>query len=487
MMLLLFASCSGDDIESEDPVYVQVLLKNTGWHWHDKWLDVYDDWYQEGYDSYELHFLDDNTGYLLNYWWRKDDERYGGTDFDHFYYEVKSDGTIHLDFITHDAVDLKINQIKIENDHCLSCVGPDCDLLLEKMEKVDTERISEHTFKFENATLFLNSTGSMVIKGSGKLSVDGVTEENCQQIYKWQNHYVKSVEFDGDITHIGDYLFYKSNVETIKNWDSVESIGEGAFFQSEINCPLPRQLQTIGRGAFFQSKINSSLPDNLKSIDDLAFAESAITDLSKTKSRGCRIGKEAFFACAKLKYVNEDFISSATYIGDRAFYFCSHLDLGELHFSSKTDSIGRGSFCFVNSIKSISFEEGIRYIGPSAFFVEEETFQNELRLPNSVKTLERPFYGFKVNKIYLGNSIETIDAPIITSLQKYKGDLYIPMKEPTITFKYYVTSGILHYSVNDFNSGRLDYLWTLHVPKGSKELYQQAYGWKEFGTIVDDL
>ena len=61
------------------------------------------------------------------------------------------------------------------------------------------------------------------------------------------------------------------------------------------------------------------------------------------------------------------------------------------------------------------------------------------------------------------------------------------MKEPPITFKHYVTSGILHYSVNDFNSGRLDYLWTLHVPKGSKELYQQAYGWKEFGTIVDDL
>ena len=61
------------------------------------------------------------------------------------------------------------------------------------------------------------------------------------------------------------------------------------------------------------------------------------------------------------------------------------------------------------------------------------------------------------------------------------------MKEPTITFKYYVTRGILYYSVDGFNSGMLDYLWTLHVPKGSKELYQQAYGWKGFGTIVDDL
>lgn len=297
MMLLLFASCSGDDIESEDPAYVQVLLKNTGWRWSDKWLDIYDDWYHEGYDSYELHFVDDETGFLLSRWWRYDGDRVGGTDFDHFYYKVKSDGTIHLDFITHDAVDWNVNQIKVVDNQHLSCVGPDCDLLLEKIP-VNTEPISEYTFKFENASLFLNSAGTMVIKGSGKLAVDGVTEENCQQIYKWQNHYVKSVEFDGDITHIGDFLFYKSNVETIKNWDSVESIGEGAFFQSEINCPLPRQLQTIGRCAFSQSKINSSLPDNLKNIDDFAFEGSAITDLSKTKSRGCRIGVQQIISAA---------------------------------------------------------------------------------------------------------------------------------------------------------------------------------------------
>ena len=467
MMLLLFASCSGDDIESEDPVYVQVLLKNTGWHWHDKWLDVYDDWYQEGYDSYELHFLDDNTGYLLNYWWRKDDERYGGTDFDHFYYEVKSDGTIHLDFITHDAVDLKINQIKIENDHCLSCVGPDCDLLLEKMEKVDTERISEYTFKFENASLFLNSAGTMVIKGSGKLAVDGVTEENCQQIYKWQNHYVKSVEFDGGITHIGDYLFYKSNVETIKNWDSVESIGAFAFAGSQLNC---------------------SLPKNLKRIDHNAFAASNLTDLSNIACRDCWIGKEAFYNCKKLKSVNEYFIGSATHIGDYAFLYCQKLALGDLHFKSQIDSIGHMALG-VNKIQSVSFDEGIKYIESFAFSPSETTIQDELRLPNSIKSIHTgTFDNFRVNKIYLGNAVEYIDDhPFIYMNGKMIGDLYVPMDNPVSFKENYFSPYLIEYYNNNYQYFKLDHLWTLHVPKGSKKLYQQAYVWKGFGTIVDDL
>lgn len=466
MMLLLFASCSGDDIESEDPAYVQVLLKNTGWRWSDKWLDIDDDGYLEGYDSYELHFVDDKTGYFLNHWYRNDGDRVSGTAFDHFYYEVKRDGTIHLDFITHDAIDLNFNQIKVVDNQHLSCVGPDCDLLLEKIP-VNTEPISEYTFKFENASLFLNSAGTMVIKGSGKLAVDGVTEENCQQIYKWLNHYVKTVEFDGEITHIGDFLFYKSGVEVIKNWDSVESIGKGAFFQSEINSPLPNKLQYIGYAAF---------------------AGSNLTNMSDIRCRECYIDHWAFSGCKNLKSINEDFIGSATHIGDAAFYYCDKLALGDVQFSSKIDTIGRMSFEGVKTIKSVSFDEGIKLIGSHAFNILETTIQDELRLPNSIRTINAvTFYNFRVNKIYLGNSIEYIDdSSFIYMDKKMKGDLYVPMKNPLSFKETYFGPTLISYS-NWSQSGDLDPLWTLHVPKGSKELYQQAYGWKRFGTIVDDL
>ncbi|MDD6761321.1 MAG: leucine-rich repeat domain-containing protein [Turicibacter sp.] len=467
MMLLLFVSCSSDDIESEEPAYVQVLLKNTGWRWSDKWLDIYDDWYMEGYDSYELHFIDDKTGYLLNHWYRNDGDRDSGTDFDHFYYEVKSDGTIHLDFITHDAVDWNVNQIKVVDNQHLSCVGPDCDLLLEKIP-VNTEPISEYTFKFENASLFLNSAGTMVIKGSGKLAVDGVTEENCQQIYKWQNHYVKSVEFDGDITHIGDYLFYKSNVETIKNWDSVESIGKGAFFQSDINCPLPNKLKYIG---------------------PIAFSESGLTDLSDISCRGCYIGYFAFNNCKSLQSVNENFIGSATHIGNFAFNDCTKLVLGDLHFTSQIDSIDNHAFTGVKSIKSVTFDEGVKYIGYFAFNLLETTIQDELRLPNSIKSIHTgTFCNFRVNKIYLGNAVEYIDDnPFIHMNGKMIGDLYVPMDNPVSFKENYFSPFLIQYYNNNYQYFKLDHLWTLHVPKGSKKLYQQAYVWKGFGTIVDDL
>lgn len=466
MMLLLFVSCNSDVNESEDPAYVQVLLKNTGWRWSDKWLDIYDDWYMEGYDSFELNFIDDKTGYLLNHWYRNDGDRSSGTAFDHFYYEVKRDGTIHLDFITHDAVDLNFNQIKVVDNQHLSCVGPDCDLLLKKVP-VNTEDISEYTFKFENASLFLNSAGTMVIKGSGKLAVDGVTEENCQQIYKWQNHYVKSVEFDGDITHIGDYLFYESDVEAIKNWDSVESIGAFAFAGSQLNC---------------------SLPKNLKRIDHNAFAASNLTDLSNIACRDCWIGKEAFYNCKKLKSVNEYFIGSATHIGDYAFHFCQKLALGDLHFKSQIDSIGHMALC-VNKIQSVSFDEGIKYIESFAFFPSETTIQDELRLPNSIKTIDACiFSNFRVNKIYLGNAVEYIDTnPFIHMNGKMIGDLYVPMDNPVSFKETYFGPSLIEYYNNNYQYFKLDHLWTLHVPKGSKELYQQAYGWKGFGTIVDDL
>jgi len=53
--------------------------------------------------------------------------------------------------------------------------------------------------------------------------------------------------------------------------------------------------------------------------------------------------------------------------------------------------------------------------------------------------------------------------------------MYVAWEDPEKEVK----TGVLNKEI-DINT------WTLHVPKGTKEKYQEANIWKDFGTILDD-
>ena len=90
-----------------------------------------------------------------------------------------------------------------------------------------------------------------------------------------------SISFDKDITQIGGYAFYRSNL---------------------TNVILPSTITMIGQYSFAYSKINSvTIPDNVKYIAKYAFYNSDITEVKISEnSKLEKIEQHAFSLCDKL-------------------------------------------------------------------------------------------------------------------------------------------------------------------------------------------
>ena len=106
---------------------------------------------------------------------------------------------------------------------------------------------------------------------SGQLTITSHTFENG----------VGTIEFDGDVTSIGQQAFYNcSSLTSITIPDSVTSIGSNAFF----NCS---RLTSI------------TIPDSVTSIGSNAFMNCGLTSIDIPNSV-TSIGSEAFYSCSRL-------------------------------------------------------------------------------------------------------------------------------------------------------------------------------------------
>ena len=133
---------------------------------------------------------------------------------------------------------------------------------------------------------------------------------------------VGTIEFDGDVTSIGDSAFYEcSSLTSVTIPDSVTSIGDSAFYECS-------------------SLTSVTIPDSVTSI-----------------------GNEAFNGCSLLTSVTIG--SGVTTIGYMAFYDCHHLT--SINIPDSVTSIGEQAFLGCTSLISVTIGSGVTSIGNSAF------------------------------------------------------------------------------------------------------------------------
>ena len=129
-----------------------------------------------------------------------------------------------------------------------------------------------------------------------------------------------------------------------------------------------------------------------------------------------RLGKEAFDGCSHVK--NFTFPNSLQVIGDRAFYSCN--DLSEIKFNEGLENIGKEAFMgnFLVSVKfpstlriindaafataskdphitNIKLNAGLKYIGNSAFALENDESEGVLEIPASVRYIGPFAFNFR--------------------------------------------------------------------------------------------
>ena len=217
---------------------------------------------------------------------------------------------------------------------------------------------------------------------------------------------VKAVISDGTTT-IGNYAFYEcGSLTTIEIPDSVETIGDNAFFNNGFETiSIPNSVTSIGKSAFHNCQNLSSvvIPDSIYFISDKTFYGCGRLNSVTIPEGVSEIGAHAFEFCG-LNTISIP--GSVTSIDDSAFEQCH--DLTSINLSYGINSIGKFAFSGCAQLKSITIPDSVTSIENGAF--SECSALDSITIPSSVFSMGDSIFAgcMSLHSVVLPDNIFTI-------------------------------------------------------------------------------
>ena len=320
-----------------------------------------------------------------------------------------------------------------------------------------------------------------------------------------------SVTIPNSVTSIGSGAFYGcTGLTSVTIPNSVTTIEQNTFSgcTSLVSVTIPNSVTSIGSGALYgcTGLTTVTIPNSVTTIEQNTFSGCTSLVSVTIPNSVTSIGKEAFYNCSALTSVIIP--NSVTSIGESTFGGCGNLtnliisDVAAwLNISFDNDSSNplknskkHHLFLNDNEITDLVIPSSITSIKTDAFYNCSDL--TSVTIPNSVTSIDKyAFYGCSgLTCVTIPNSVTTIGDYTFYGCSGLTS-VTIPNSMTSIGFSAFagcyalisVTSEIerpINISPNVFsNQGNA----TLYVCKGSKQLYQNSYGWNHFKEIIETL
>ena len=238
---------------------------------------------------------------------------------------------------------------------------------------------------------------------------------------------LQHVELPFTLESIGYYTFYNTGLTSIELPESLISIDSYAFSGSKLTeIWFPDSLETIGYQSFYESALTEiRFPDSLKTIGNQAFQNCAnLTELVIPNHMGGYLGGHAFSGCTGLKKVTlpVDYQQYDTGI----FMGCTNVE--SIHYTPGATGIMTDrsiadytavskevpyeytlEYACRNSLKTITFGEGIKRIGIYVYYGGTPVLQH-MELPSTLESIgSYAFYGTTLTSIRFPEGLVNID------------------------------------------------------------------------------
>lgn len=241
--------------------------------------------------------------------------------------------------------------------------------------------------------------------------------------FSFYRNQLEIVNIPASVEHIGVSAFQANNMTSLTLNEGLTEIGGAAFADNNIaDVLLPSTLNSIGVGAFASNKMNEIvIPDAVTSLGERAFAYCPLTNITfgggvkvlepevflgaldslqtLTVHDGVEeIGDETFKGCYKLAQV--ELPSSLKRIGNKAFYATAIASL------TTPASIGESAFENCYNLTSVTLLDGADYVGPRAF--RYDAALTEFTAGRSLKSIgDYAFFSAPVRELTTAANIGT--------------------------------------------------------------------------------
>lgn len=330
-------------------------------------------------------------------------------------------------------------------------------------------------------------------KPIGKLTIsDGTTLIadraliNCSEL--------TSISLPNSLKYIGKETFFGcSGITSITIPDNVISIDDWAFRDCSgiISATIPNSVKIMGGAVFYNcsSLISAVVPNGITSIKGYTFWEcSSLTSVSIPNSI-TSIGECAFSGCKSLNSISIP--CNVVSIGREAFVHCKKIT--SIVIPVGVTKIDIGAFMHCSSLNSVNIPVGLTSIDTDAFY---ECYNLEsVNIPNTVNSIgERAFYKCRnITSLTIPEDIQIIKKQTFYGCNALK-NVIIPSKVEFVYQEAFANCSSLELiealPTNPpflYDNSFSNFSVPLKVPKGCKEAYQTAQGWKNFTNISDGV